>query len=83
MFMANLCVTEPLRGNRLFTELFDQAIAEGKELGLAKLEFDVSDNNPNAERAYRKYGFVEVHYRPYQGQLDLPGFRRMELPLDD
>lgn len=55
MYLEDLIVTEAMRGNGIGKLLFDQLIAEAKQLGLNGITWQVLDWNEPALNFYKKY----------------------------
>ena len=80
-FLANAGVAPTLRSQGIFSRFLEHTVPGLAADGVPSIELDVSMDNPNAERLYRRLGFeVDVETR-YAGKHPLVGVKRMVRPL--
>lgn len=60
MWIYQAFVVEDHRGEGVFTEMLNHAIAEAMRLKLVKIQLGTSVKNMHAREAYRKTGFAET-----------------------
>jgi ribosomal protein S18 acetylase RimI-like enzyme len=62
-YLARIAVGDRVAGRGLGRWLLAEAVAEARQLGLARLVLDVSDDNARAIEFYRRAGFDEIGHR--------------------
>ena len=75
LFLANICVVPELRSQGLLHQALEDQLTVAGHLGLGALALDVSDDNPRAEAAYLRHGFVQTSCT--QGISSFPGNKRL------
>lgn len=62
--IAQLFVTEPMRGRGIGRQLIAAAVAHARDTGASKLTIGTSATNPGAAAAYRAMGLQEMTHSP-------------------
>jgi ribosomal protein S18 acetylase RimI-like enzyme len=81
LFVANACVAPAYRSKGMFTGVLSHMFEMAKARKLARVELDVSFDNPRAQALYERLGFAITGERANTRGHGLPGFRRMEKAL--
>ncbi len=83
IFMANVCIAPEYRGQGIFRQLFEYGLSQIRPVETCIVQADVSYDNDNALKVYKKINFIVVKETADNSALGLQGFRRIELVLRD
>ena len=84
LYLTNFGVHEAGRGMGIGSAMLAEKILQARDEGYRLFSLDVADNNPRAEKLYRRHGMEQVAFKKFSGEhpsISVPSVRKMEMLL--